>query len=117
MKNFATAMLDGHLTSDPQLRKTVNGKAVSFFSIAVNHGFKNADGKEEVSYFDIEAWGKMGENCKQYLSKGRKVTIQGELKQDRWITPDGTNRQKVKIVASSVRFDSMPHNGEKNKAA
>lgn len=57
-----------------------------------------------MSYFDVEAWSRLGSTCAQYLKKGRGVRVVGRLKQDRWIDPDGKPRAKVKIVAEHVEF-------------
>lgn len=115
MRNLAYAILDGNLTADPEFKTVGNGKKVSTFSLAVNHDFKDKDddgaANNDVSYIDIEAWDKVAENCSEFLKKGRKVTILGYIKQDRWKSADGANRQRWKIVASTVRFDGF---GEKS---
>jgi len=116
MKNISHIIVDGNLTADPELKNVSNGKNVTTFSIAVNHGFKNKEGEEEVSFLDIEAWDKMAENCAEYLAKGRKVTVMGTLRQDRWKNADGSSRSKVKVVANSIRFDST-NQGKEKKAA
>ncbi|MBE7412860.1 MAG: single-stranded DNA-binding protein [Leptospiraceae bacterium] len=117
MVNIAHIVMDGNLTADPEAKKTPNGKNVTTFSIAVNHTDPKGDKEEgEVSFFDVEAWEKDGEACASYLKKGRKVTVIGTLRQDRWKTADGLSRQKYKIVASRVRFDSAQYK-EVKKAA
>ena len=117
MVNIAHIVMDGNLTADPEAKKTPNGKKVTTFSIAVNHTDPKGDKEEgEVSFFDVEAWEKDGEACASYLKKGRKVTVIGTLRQDRWKTADGLSRQKYKIVASRVRFDSAQYK-EVKKAA
>ncbi|WCL50346.1 single-stranded DNA-binding protein [Leptospira sp. GIMC2001] len=104
--NLAYIFADGNLTSDPETKKTSTGKNVTSFTIAVNHSTKqDHDGEQEVSFFEVETWDKLAENCGEYLKKGSKVTIIGLLKQDRWKSPDGTSRSKVKISAQQVRFD------------
>lgn len=107
MKNLSHIVLDGFLTGDPELKQLSGGKIVTSFSLAVNHG-KTKDGEEDVSYFDIESWDKLAENAAEYLKKGKKATIIGSLKQDRWKNQDGENRNKIKVIASSIRFDSPP---------
>ena len=62
-----------------------------------------------VSYFPVECWEKLAENCTQYLRKGSRVTIQGELREDRWKDQNGKNCSQLKIVARSVRFDQSPN--------
>lgn len=104
--NIAYVFADGNLTSDPERKTTPNGKSLATFSIAVNHyTSKDGDRDSEVSYFDVEAWDKLGENCGEYLKKGSKVTVIGVLRQDRWKSSEGTGRSKVKIMAQQVRFD------------
>ena len=92
----------GNLTRDPELSYTTGGTAVCKFSIAQNSKYKD---KEEVSYFDVEAWGKTAENVAQYKKKGDAVIVEGTLKQDRWDDKTtGAKRSKVKIVAFKVHF-------------
>lgn len=106
MMNLAMAILDGNLVADPEIRETKTGKKVCQFSIAMNHEWGNKDGNSSVSFIQIEAWERLGENCNQYLSKGSRVTIQGNIRQDRWVDQEGKTRSRIKIVANSVRFDS-----------
>lgn len=67
-------IMDGNLTKNPELRFTTNGKAVATFAIAVNEGYGD---KKQTNYFNIVAWGKIGENVANYLDKGSKVLICG----------------------------------------
>jgi len=99
-------ILAGHLTRDPQVRFITNEKAVANFGIAINHRYKGSDGqmKEDVTFVDIEAWGKTAELVGQYLAKGRACFIEGRLKLDSWDDKDGQKRQKLKVVADSVQF-------------
>lgn len=104
--NLAYVFADGNLTHDPELKTTPTGKSIASFTIAVNHNFsRDANQDDEVSFFEVEAWEKLGENCSEYLKKGSKVTVIGLLRQDRWKSSDGTARSKVKISAQQVRFD------------
>lgn len=107
MKNLSYIILDGNLTQDPEERSTPTGKALAQFTVAVNHSHGTNEDKEDVSFFEVEAWEKLGENCVEYLQKGSKVTVMGNLKQNRWKSQDGENRSKVKVVATTVRFDTM----------
>ncbi|MCT8334657.1 single-stranded DNA-binding protein [Leptospira sp. 85282-16] len=109
MKNLSYVILDGNLTADPEERTIAGGKSLANFTVAVNHTSNNQEGKdkEDVSYFEVEAWEKLGENCVEYLKKGSKVTVMGNLKQNRWKSPEGESRSKIKVTASTVRFDSM----------
>jgi single-strand DNA-binding protein len=80
-------------------------------AIACNHAERFVN-RENVSYFVIECWDKLAENCAMYLKKGSKVTVQGSLRQDRWKDAEGKTRSKVKIVAQNVRFDSVKRQQE-----
>ena len=104
MVAFNRVILAGNLTRDPETRFTPSGTAVTGFSIAVNRRYKlNNEVKEEVSFFDIVVFGKMGENCAEYLSKGRPVLVEGRLKQRSWES-DGVKRSKIEVVADNVQF-------------
>ncbi|GBF51729.1 ssDNA-binding protein [Leptospira ryugenii] len=109
MKNLSYIILDGYLTQDPELKTTSQGKSVTNFSVAVNHnsGYGEDKDADEVSYFEVEAWEKMGENCAEFLKKGSKVTVMGNLKQNRWKSSEGETRSKVKVIATTVRFDNF----------
>ena len=117
MRNIAQIILDGNLTADPETRKTPTGKTVANFRVAANHEWGDKEGKKSVSYFPVECWDKLAENCGQYLHKGSKVTIQGELREDRWVDPEGKKHNRLKIVAQSVRFDARPKSAEDLKAS
>jgi single-strand DNA-binding protein len=108
MVAFNRVILAGNLTRDPETRFTPAGLAVTGFSIAVNRRYKsNNEVKEEVSFFDIVVFGKMGENCAEYLSKGRPVLVEGRLRQRSWES-DGVKRSKIEIVADNVQFLGSP---------
>jgi single-strand DNA-binding protein len=103
--------LAGNLTRDPQVRFLANEQAVANFGLAINRRFKGSDGqlKEEVTFVDVEAWGRTAELVGQYLTKGRAAYVEGRLKLDNWEDKDGQKRSKLKVVADSVQFlDSKP---------
>ncbi len=104
-KSINQVILMGNLTRDPELRTTPSGQSVCSFSLAVNRSWQGQDGTQQdaVDYFDITAWGKLGELVNQYLSKGRKCLVQGRLSQRSW-DQDGQKRSKVEVVASDVTF-------------
>ncbi|KAF1079343.1 MAG: Single-stranded DNA-binding protein [Candidatus Rifleibacterium amylolyticum] len=117
--NLNKVFLVGNLTRDPELRHTAQGTSVANFSIAVNRSYKGNDGdfKKEVSYFNIVVWGKTGENCSKYLSKGRSVLVEGRLANRSYETQDGQKRTITEIVADNVQFlggrgDSQDEGGE-----
>lgn len=92
----------GRLTKDPELRFTAgSGKAVATFTIAVDRGF----GKDNpTDFFRVVVWGKQGENCANYLAKGRPVAIQGRLQNNNYETSTGEKRYTTEIVANTVQF-------------
>ena len=108
MVAFNRVILAGNLVRDPETRFVPSGLAVTAFGIAVNHRYRsNNEVKEEVSFFDIVVFGKMGETCAEYLSKGRPVLVEGRLRQRRW-EADGVKRSKIEIVADNVQFLGSP---------
>jgi len=104
-KSINQVILMGNLTRDPELRTTPSGQSVCSFSLAVNRSWQGQDGSQQdaVDYFDITAWGKLGELVNQYLAKGRKCLVQGRLSQRSW-EQEGQKRSKVEVVASDVTF-------------
>lgn len=106
MVSFNRVILAGNLTRDPETRFLPSGTAVTEFSIAVNSRYKSKttnEFKEEVSYFDVVVFGKTGENCAEYLSKGRPVLVEGRLRQRSW-EKDGQKRSKIEVLADNVQF-------------
>ncbi|HEY5444621.1 MAG TPA: single-stranded DNA-binding protein [Pyrinomonadaceae bacterium] len=105
MATLNEVRLIGNLTKDPESRAAGSHTIVGF-SIAVNRKSKGSDGqaKEEVSFFDCEAWNKTGELVMQYCKKGRQVLVCGRLQQDRWESQEGQKRSKVKVVADNIQF-------------
>jgi single-strand DNA-binding protein len=113
--NINRVVLVGNLTKDPELRHTPSGTAVCKLRLAVNTRQKDqATGEwgDKPNYFDVTVWGNQGENCAQYLSKGRPVAIDGRLEWREWEAQDGTKRQAVEIIAESVQFLGSRGDGE-----
>jgi single-strand DNA-binding protein len=106
MANLNKVLLMGNLTRDPEVKYTPKGTAVCDLGIAINDSYKAQDGtiKETVTYVEIEVWGRTAENCKQYLTKGRGVFIEGQLRLDQWETPQGEKKSKMKVRADRVQF-------------
>lgn len=98
--------LAGNLTRDPQVRFLANEQAVANFGIAINRRFKGSDGqmKDDVTFVDIEVWGKTAEFVGQFLVKGKAAYIEGRLKLDSWDDKEGKKHQKLKVVADRVEF-------------
>jgi len=107
-------VLVGNLTRDPELRHTPSGMAVCSLRIAVNSRRKDESGQwtEKPNYFSITVWGQQGENCAQYLAKGRPVAVDGRLDWREYQTQDGQKREAIEIVADSVQFLGGRGDGE-----
>ena len=114
-RNINRVIVVGNLTRDPELRHTPSGMAVCSLRIAVNTTRKDETGQwvDKPNYFDVTVWDKQGENCAQYLAKGRPVAIDGRLEWREW-EQDGNKRQAVEIVADSVQFLGSREGGEGN---
>ena len=105
MANLNKVLLMGNLTRDPEVRYTPKGTAVGDLAIAINDSYKAQDGtiKESVTYVDIEVWGRQAETCKQYLTKGRPIFVEGQLKLDQW-EQEGQKKSKLRVRADRVQF-------------
>jgi single-strand DNA-binding protein len=116
--NINRVVLVGNLTRDPELRHTPSGTPVCSLRVAVNTRRKDETGQwtDKPNYFDVTVWGQQGENCAQYLSKGRPVAIDGRLEWREWEAQDGAKRQAVEIVAESVQFLGGRMEGEAQPA-
>ena len=111
MRGFSKAIITGNLTRDPELRTTANGSTVCGFSVAVNRVYKDSSGeqKEDVSYIDCSAWGRLGEMISQYAKKGSGVLVSGRLDQRSWEDKtDGKKRSSVEIVVEDFNFVGAP---------
>ena len=108
MQGFNKVILAGNLTRDPEMRYTPSGTAVARLGLAVNRKWKDSqtnEMKEEVTFVDVDAWGKQAEAISQYLKKGRPVFIEGRLQLDSWEDKQsGQKRNKLKVVADNVQF-------------
>jgi single-strand DNA-binding protein len=107
MASFNKVILAGNLTRDPELRYTPKGTAVAQLTLAVNRTWKTESGesKEEVSFVDVEAWGRQAEVIAQYMRKGRPLLVEGRLKQDTWEDKNTHQKQsKLKVVLESFSF-------------
>jgi single-strand DNA-binding protein len=97
--------LIGYLGKDPEGKFTPTGKKVAQFSVAITNRWKSRDGeaKEFTEWVNIEAWGRLGEICQEYLKKGSLVFVEGRLKTDKY-EDKGENRYFTKVVALSLQF-------------
>ncbi len=116
MPTLNRVQLIGNLGRDPEARFTPTGKKYSAFTLAANHTWKSADGErqEAVDWFQVNAWGKLGETCLQYLKKGRLVFVEGRLRAERWEDKDsGEPRSRTIVVATNVQMlDRRPDGAE-----
>ncbi len=115
--NINRVTVTGNLTRDPELRSTPSGTSVCSLRIAVNSRRKDAESGQWVdkpNYFDVTVWGAQGQNCANYLAKGRPVAIDGRLDWREWEGKDGAKRQSVEIIAESVQFLGSPNESKTN---
>ena len=112
--NINRVVMTGNLTRDPELRTTPSGTSVCSLRIASNTRRKDASGEwvDKPNYFDVTVWGAQGENCAQYLQKGRPVAIDGRLEWREWEDQKGNKRQSVDIIADSVQFLGSRDSGD-----
>lgn len=113
MASFNRVILAGNLTRDPELRYTPKGTAVTRITLAVNRTYTPPDGgekREEVSFIDVDAWGRQAEVISQYMRKGRPLLIEGRLKEHTWEDKNTHQKQsKLRVVLESFMFiDSRP---------
>ncbi len=106
MAGLNKVMLIGNLGTDPEMRYTANGNAVTTFRMAVGRTYTGSDGerKEETEWFSVVAWNKLAETVSQYLQKGRQAFVEGRLQTRNWEGQDGVKRYKTEVVATTVQF-------------
>ncbi len=112
--NINRVVLTGNLTRDPELRSLPSGTSVCSLRVACNTRRKDASGEwvDKPNYFDVTVWGAQGENCAQYLSKGRPVAVDGRLEWREYQDGQGNKRQAIDIIADSVQFLGSRDGGE-----
>lgn len=109
------SIVTGRLTRDCEMKTTESGFSVCRFSIASNYYKKGAENNEGTNYFDCALLGKSAENLNQYLKKGTAVTIEGELRQQRW-EANGSKNSKIELIVLSVKFSgSSQSQGQQNR--
>jgi len=104
-RNLNKAMIIGHLGRDPEVKYLPSGQSVANFTVATSESWKGKDGteQEKTEWHKIVAFGKLGEICGQYLSKGKQVYIEGRIQTRSW-EQDGTKRYMTEIIARDVLF-------------
>jgi len=97
-------MIIGHLGRDPEMRYTPSGRPVTTFTVATSRSWNTSDGERhnETEWFNIVTWGNLAEICKQYLTKGQQVYIEGRLQTRKWEDNEGTKHTSVEIVANEM---------------
>ena len=117
--SFHQLIIVGNLGRDPELRYAPNGNAVAGFTVAANRGYKNSEGEQvkDTVWFRVNAWGRLGETCIEYLKTGSKVLVVGRLNPDKgtggprvYARDDGSMGASYEVVASRVTF-LTPHDG------
>lgn len=114
--NLNKAMIIGNLTRDPELRSTPGGQSVCSFGVATNQVWTDQQGQrqERAEFHNVVAWGKLAEICSQYLSKGRKVYIDGRLQTRDWEGQDGVKRYRTEIICENMIM--LDRGGAKSEA-
>ena len=124
MAGVCKAIIIGNLGRDPEARYTPNGKPTTSFSVACNRVYTvDGERKEETEWFRITTWGRLAETCrdladKGWLTKGRRVYVEGRLRTRSWEGQDGQKRTEIEIIASDlVLLDSKPRGESSDFAA
>jgi single-strand DNA-binding protein len=112
-------MIIGHLGRDPEMRYTPSGRPVTTYTVATSRTWNTSDGERhsETEWFNVVAWGNLAEICKQYLTKGQQVYIEGRLQTRYWEDKEGNKHSSTEIVANEMimlgdRRDSNQASGE-----
>ncbi len=112
MATFNKVIMMGNLTRDPEMRATPKGTPVCSFSLALNRRYKTETGedKEEVTFVDVEAYGKQAELIGKYVTKGRPLMVEGRLKLDSW-EKNGEKRSRLKVITENFQFMGSREDG------
>jgi single-strand DNA-binding protein len=106
----------GHLGKEPEMRYTPSGKPVTTFTVVVSRSWNSADGERhnETEWFNVVAWGNLAEICKQYLTKGQQVYIEGRLQTRHWDDKEGARHTNVEVVANEMMMlgERREHNNQ-----
>ncbi len=115
MASFNKVILIGNLTRDPELRYTPKGMAIAKIGLAMNRSWKTEAGetREEVTFVDVDAFGRQAETLAQYMKKGSPLMIEGRLKLDQWDDKQsGQKRSKLGVVVEGFQFLGGGNRGE-----
>jgi single-strand DNA-binding protein len=115
--NLNKVFLIGRLVQDVEIRYLPSGTPVAVLNVATNRSFKDRQGnlREETEYHRVIAWGKLGETCKQYLSKGRLIFVEGRIRSRSWLDAQGNKRTSFEIIAEAIKFGPKPGTSETEK--
>ena len=119
MASLNKVILLGNLTRDPDLRYLPSGMAVCEMGLAVSNGRRVVNGQEQddTCFVDIIVWSKQGENCKQYLTKGSSILLEGRLQLDTWEDRNGGGRRsRLRVVAERIQFLNTRRNDNANSS-
>jgi single-strand DNA-binding protein len=107
-------MIIGRLGRDPEMRYTPSGRPVTTFSVATSRTWNTSEGEKrtETEWFNIVAWGSLAEICKQYLTKGQQVYVEGRLQTRHWDDPEGVKHTSIEIVANEMIMLGERREGE-----
>ncbi|MBF8299040.1 MAG: single-strand binding protein [Dehalococcoidia bacterium] len=110
MPGLNKIMVIGNVGRDPEMRYAPSGNAVTTFSVATSRNYNGRDGekKEETEWFTVEAWNRLAEITNQYVTKGRKVYVEGRFHLDTWSGTDGQQHSRAKIVATDFQLLDRP---------
>jgi len=115
MANFNKVLLMGNLTRDPEVRYTPKGTAIAALGLAINRKWTGEDGQahEEVTFVDVDLWGRQAEVAQQYLHKGSPIFIEGRLKYDQWDDKQtGQKRSRLKVTGERIQLLGAPRGGK-----
>lgn len=103
-RSLNKVMIIGHLGREPEMRYTPSGKPVTTFTVATGRLWKSSDGEQhsETEWFNVVAWGSLAERCKNYLSKGQQVYVEGRLQTRKWDDNEGSKHVSIEIVANEM---------------
>jgi single-strand DNA-binding protein len=107
MASFNKVMLIGNVTRDPEVKYTPKGSAVADVGLAINRTYQNQSGEkvEEVTYLDVELWGRLAEIAGEYAKKGRPIFVEGRLRMDSWEDKQsGQKRNRLKVVGEGLQL-------------
>ena len=115
MLNKMTAI--GHLGTEPEMKYTPNGNAMTRFRLAVSRNYTDSSGErqQDMEWFSVVSWNKLAESCNQYLAKGKRVYVEGRLKSQSWTGQDGQPRFSNEIIANQVVFLDRIDSGDREE--